>query len=49
MVDVHDHNDHCAKDALTGFFGWLLQFILAGLAFTCLICKYYDFSMVNPQ
>lgn len=30
---------HCAKDALTGVFGWLLQFILAALAFTCLILK----------
>lgn len=29
--------DRCEKDALTGFVGWLLQGILAGLAFTCLI------------
>lgn len=31
--------DHCSKDALTGFTGWLLQGVLAGLAFTCLIGK----------
>lgn len=28
---------HCSKDALTDFFGWFLQGILATLAFTCLI------------
>lgn len=27
----------CDKDALTDFFGWMLQGILAGIAFTCLI------------
>lgn len=31
---------HCSKDALTDFFGWFLQGILATLAFTCLIGKY---------
>lgn len=32
------NNDlHCSKDALTNFFGWFLQGLLAGLAFTCLI------------
>uniref|UniRef100_U5ESR1 Putative conserved plasma membrane protein n=1 Tax=Corethrella appendiculata TaxID=1370023 RepID=U5ESR1_9DIPT len=30
---------HCSKDALTDFFGWFLQGILATLAFTCLIGK----------
>lgn len=30
---------HCDKDALTDNFGWFLQVILAGLAFTCLIAK----------
>lgn len=36
-----DNNDnlHCGKDALTNTFGWFLQVLLAGLAFTCLICK----------
>lgn len=34
--------DHCSKDALTGFIGWLLQGLLAGLAFTCLIGKPTD-------
>jgi hypothetical protein len=28
---------HCDKDALTNFFGWILQIILAGIAFSCLI------------
>ena len=28
---------HCSKDALTDVFGWFLQGLLAGLAFTCLI------------
>lgn len=28
---------HCPKDALTDVFGWFLQVLLAGLAFTCLI------------
>lgn len=28
---------HCQKDALTDFFGWILQIILAGIAFSCLI------------
>ncbi|CAO1410285.1 unnamed protein product [Diamesa hyperborea] len=30
---------HCSKDALTDFFGWLLQAILCLIAFSCLICK----------
>lgn len=30
---------HCSKDALTDFFGWFLQVLLACLAFTCLIAK----------
>lgn len=34
------NDEHCAKGALTGIFGWLLQFILATLAFTCLVGKY---------
>ncbi|KAL7028946.1 hypothetical protein ACKWTF_006048 [Chironomus riparius] len=32
---------HCQKDALTDFFGWILQIILAGIAFSCLIAKRY--------
>lgn len=32
---------HCPKDALTNFFGWFLQGILAGLAFTCLIGEFW--------
>ncbi|XP_075215433.1 store-operated calcium entry regulator STIMATE-like [Lycorma delicatula] len=36
---VKPESNHCAKDALTGVFGWFLQFILASLAFTCLILK----------
>lgn len=36
MVDT-DVSDHCKKDALTGFLGLMLQAVLAGLAFTCLI------------
>lgn len=31
---------HCSKDALTDVFGWFLQGLLAGMAFTCLIGKY---------
>lgn len=31
---------HCSKDALTDFFGWLLQAILCLIAFSCLICKF---------
>ncbi|CRL01788.1 CLUMA_CG015004, isoform A [Clunio marinus] len=30
---------HCSKDALTDFFGWLLQGLLAAIAFSCLIAK----------
>ena len=30
---------HCQKDALTDVFGWILQIILAGIAFSCLIGK----------
>lgn len=30
---------HCNKTALTDTFGWILQVILACLAFTCLIGK----------
>ena len=33
---------HCSKDALTDFFGWILQIILAGIAFSCLIGKSYE-------
>lgn len=32
-----DKTDHCDKHALTGFLGLVLQGVLAGLAFTCLI------------
>ncbi|XP_046685142.1 LOW QUALITY PROTEIN: store-operated calcium entry regulator STIMATE-like [Homalodisca vitripennis] len=38
---LNAHDEHCTKGALTGIFGWLLQFILASLAFTCLIAKRY--------
>lgn len=37
---IISHDEHCSKGALTGIFGWLLQFILASLAFTCLIGEY---------
>lgn len=37
VQEFTNNNEHCAKGALTGIFGWLLQFILATLAFTCLI------------
>ncbi|KAJ2948645.1 hypothetical protein O0L34_g7901 [Tuta absoluta] len=30
---------HCSKDALTDRYGWFMQFLLAVLAFTCLIGK----------
>ncbi|CAH1640191.1 unnamed protein product [Spodoptera littoralis] len=30
---------HCSKDALTDNYGWFMQFLLAVLAFTCLIGK----------
>lgn len=30
---------HCSKDALTDTYGWVMQFLLAVLAFTCLIGK----------
>lgn len=30
---------HCSKDALTSTYGWFMQFLLAVLAFTCLIGK----------
>lgn len=36
---VEEKLDHCGKDALTGFLGLMLQAVLAGLAFTCLIGK----------
>lgn len=42
---------HCSKDALTDRYGWFMQFLLAVLAFTCLIGKSYvlnyDRSKVN--
>ncbi|KAJ8932009.1 hypothetical protein NQ314_015055 [Rhamnusium bicolor] len=37
--NAHSGGLHCTKDALTGMFGWFLQVLLAGLAFTCLIAK----------
>lgn len=37
---ISHEDEHCSKGALTGIFGWLLQFILASLAFTCLIGEY---------
>lgn len=36
---VANATGHCRQDALYGAFGWALQFILASLAFTCLIFK----------
>lgn len=40
---------HCDKDALTNFFGWVLQIILAGVAFSCLIgmLRILFFSSIN--
>lgn len=38
---------HCSKDALTDFFGWLLQGLLAGIAFSCLIGKLAAFYHYN--
>lgn len=35
---------HCQKDALTDFFGWILQILLAGIAFSCLIGKNFLIS-----
>ncbi|KAF9819034.1 hypothetical protein SFRURICE_000699 [Spodoptera frugiperda] len=32
---------HCSKDALTDNYGWFMQFLLAVLAFTCLIDRDY--------
>lgn len=39
----------CEKDALTGFVGWLLQGVLAGLAFTCLIGRQSVFLLHKRQ
>uniref|UniRef100_A0A8D8S2Y0 Store-operated calcium entry regulator STIMATE n=1 Tax=Cacopsylla melanoneura TaxID=428564 RepID=A0A8D8S2Y0_9HEMI len=39
VMNVTNSTGHCSQDALTGAFGWLLQLILASLAFTCLIFK----------
>ncbi|KAI5709258.1 hypothetical protein M8J76_014036 [Diaphorina citri] len=39
IVNMTIPGEHCSQDALTGVFGWILQFILASLAFTCLIFK----------
>lgn len=40
VITPDDNNRHgCTKDALTDSLGWFLQVLLAGLAFTCLICK----------
>lgn len=33
------HPLHCPKDALTNFFGWILQGLLAAIAFSCLVGK----------
>ncbi len=38
---------HCNKDALTDFFGWILQIILAGIAFSCLIGKESHKKLIN--
>lgn len=40
---------HCSKDALTDFFGWFLQGILATLAFTCLIGKRFCEPLYNRR
>lgn len=38
LIETHEWTElHCPKDALTSDFGWLLQGILAGVAFTCLV------------
>lgn len=37
LTDIKSSGPQCDKDALTDFFGWMLQGVLAGLAFTCLI------------
>lgn len=37
--DLQYSGSHCDKDALTDVFSWFLQGLLAGIAFTCLICK----------
>lgn len=38
---------HCSKDALTDFFGWLLQGLLAGIAFSCLIGELAWLSLIS--
>jgi hypothetical protein len=38
LIEFQDFQPlHCSKDALTDFFGWILQIILAAIAFSCLI------------
>lgn len=40
LLDIQEFQPlHCQKDALTNFFGWILQIVLAGVAFSCLIGK----------
>jgi len=39
LTDTKSSGLSCDKDALTDFFGWMLQGVLASLAFTCLIGK----------
>lgn len=45
---------HCSKDALTDNYGWFMQFLLAILAFACLIGKKTEitslgkFKVVDP-
>jgi len=39
-LGIRESDGHCSKDALTDTLGWFLQGLLAGMAFTGLICKY---------
>lgn len=40
ISDAASNVSQCDKHALTDFYGWMIQGLLAGLAFTCLIGKY---------
>lgn len=48
---VEEKLDHCGKDALTGFLGLMLQAVLAGLAFTCLIGmeQVFNFATISVR
>lgn len=49
MEAINGNRGQCDKHALTDFYGWMIQCLLAGLAFTCLIGMFIEHSVFRQN